>query len=168
MLESDKHLGSDTKGGVEIDLIYRSLAAMEIEGGYRGIFGGGKYLVPAAEGGTEDIEADERMHRGHLGLRYDVLRTVDVPLHLEPYAGVAYNEINSKVYTSKFFGGGGGLRFGYEPDPRVAIDMSGGILGGGDFGKTTNDVLGPVKPIWEWGAGVVFRPSRPSSCRAFA
>ena len=156
---SDALEKSHQHGGLAVNIIYRPIVALEIEGAYHGSFGGWSSRVPAVTGGTTLVDADERIHRGDLGVRYDVLRTVDAPVRLEPYAGGAYQEVNSTVWTSKFFGGGGGLRFGYDPDPRVSLDFSGGIFGGADFADNTNAVLGKVGSIWQWSAGVAVNAS---------
>jgi hypothetical protein len=159
LVANDPKEQSHSKGGLVLTVNYRPAKALELEARYQGTFGGWGYLMRAADGGATIVKQDERIHRADLGTRYDVLRTLDLPIRLEPYAGIAYQGINSAVFSSHLFGGAGALRFSYDPDPRLALDMSGGIAGGFDMSADKNTVLGRVLAIWNWSAGVAMGPS---------
>ena len=84
---SDPNEGRLERGSVIATLGVRPSTALEIAARYRGTFGAWTYLTtqPSTSGGANaKLTTDKRIHRAHLGLRFDLLRTLDVPLRLEP------------------------------------------------------------------------------------
>ncbi|MBM4358412.1 MAG: hypothetical protein FJ096_09920 [Deltaproteobacteria bacterium] len=148
---SDPNEGRHERGSLIATLGVRPITALEIAARYQGTFGAWTYLTtqPSTSGGANaKLTTDERIHRADLGLRFDVLRTLDVPLRLEPYAGGVYYGIDSAVRPAQFAGGGGGLTLASEPDARFAVELTGAAFGGADLGKTGKTLYGAPVSIW--------------------
>jgi hypothetical protein len=154
---SDPKEGRHERGSAIATVGVRPITALEIAARYQGTFGAWTYLTtqPSTTGGQNaKLTAVERIHRADLGLRFDVLRTLDVPLRLEPYVGGLFQGIDSSVLSAKFAGAGGGLTLALEPDARFAVELSGAALGGADLGNGGRALYGAPISVWNCSGGV--------------
>lgn len=154
---TDPHEGHDTRGGVFASIGIRPLAALEVSAKYQGSLGSWSYLTtqPSVTGATNATFATtERIHRGDLGVRFDVLRSTKLPLRLEPYLGGIFYGIDSAVLPSRFIGCGGGIGLAYEPDPLFGVELAGATYAGADLGNNSKSAYGVPNSVWNWSGGI--------------
>ncbi|MBK8256749.1 MAG: hypothetical protein IPK82_29265 [Polyangiaceae bacterium] len=158
---SDDRESSAQRGSVNVDVALRlggALRGLEIQAGYDNLLGNWEYIQknPSLDGsGPQRAEAFEQRHRIALDVRYDVLRLIKkgLPIHLSPMLGLAFVRVDSSLFGSQMFGGGGGATVVAELDPRTAVDASFSVLRGftGEGGEAT--LFGSITGLWNWGAG---------------
>ncbi len=165
---------SGQRGSALIEVALRlggSARGLEITAGYDDLLGPWEYLQknPALDGGgPARAAAFEQRHRIGLDVRYDVLRLIrkGLPVHLSPLLDLAFVRVDSAVYSSYLFGGGGGGVLAVDLDPRTTVDASFSMARGFVNGGGEGSLFGPITGIWSWGAGVSLGASDWSRFRA--
>ncbi len=171
---SDDRESSGQRGSAGIEVAFRpdgGARGLEIAVGYDDLLGPWEYLQknPALDGsGPSRAQAFEQRHRIGLDVRYDVLRLIrkGLPVHLSPLLDLAFVRVDSPVYTSFLFGGGGGGALAVDLDPRTTLDASFSMARGFVSEGGEGSMFGPITGIWNWGAGVSLGASEWSRFRA--
>jgi hypothetical protein len=159
---TDDREASAQRGAAGIEVALRPGGAargLEIAVGYDDLLGPWDYLQknPALDGGgPARAHAFEQRHRIGLDVRYDVLRLVrkGLPVHLSPLLDLAFVRVDSPVYSSQLFGGGGGGALAVDLGPSATVDASFSMARGFFSEGGGGSLFGPITGIWSWGAGL--------------
>ncbi len=159
---SDDNEASGDRGAVLVELSFRpagSLRGLEIKASYDDFMGTWNYLQksPSQDGaGASSANVFEQRHRIGLDVRYDVLRLIKkgLPLHVSPLLELAFVSVDSPIYRSTMFGGGGGGAIAWDVDSRTTVDASFSVVRGFVSGGGEGSVFGSVTGLFSWGAGV--------------
>lgn len=159
---SDDNEASGDRGAVAVSVAFRpggSVRGLEIAAAYDDLVGPWEYLQknPSLEGGgAARAQVTEQRHLIGLDVRYDVLRLIrkGLPVHASPLLGLAFVSIDSPVYRSAMFGGGGGVALAVDLDARTIVDASFAVVRGFVGGGGEGSLYGSVTGLWSWGSGV--------------
>jgi len=136
-----------------------SARGLEISAGYEDLLGPWEYVQKSSSldgSGPLRTQVFEQRHRIGLDVRYDVLRLIKkgLPVHLSPMLGLAFVKVDSDLYGSLLFGGGGGGILAVDLDPRTSVDGSFSVTRGFVSEGGERSLYGSITGLWNWGAGV--------------
>ncbi|MFO0586052.1 MAG: hypothetical protein U0441_00865 [Polyangiaceae bacterium] len=159
---NDDHEGSAQRGSGFAELAIQpsgGARGLVIAAGYEDLLGSWDYVQKssALDGSGPLHTSDfEQRHRAYLDVRYDVLRLIKkgLPIHLSPQLGLGLVKVDSSVYNSFMFGGGGGGLLAVDVDPRTTIDLAFSVTRGFMGSGGERSLYGGVTGLFDWGAGV--------------
>lgn len=159
---NDDHEGAAQRGSGFVELAFQpsgGARGLVIAAGYEDLLGSWDYVQKssALDGSGPLHTADfEQRHRAYLDVRYDLLRLIKkgLPVHLSPQLGLGLVKVDSSVYNSFLFGGGGGGVLAVDVDPRTTLDLAFSVTRGFMASGGERSLYGGVTGLFDWGAGV--------------